>query len=164
MQTTLYLYWSIVECGVGVFAASLPTISFLFRHRSFDLIHKGTKTSSSSQKSFNSTQNDKTTALHTMDSGSSSSDAPAASTGLGIHFATGQGLDTRGDSSDEAIWGDVERAVSRGSNRLNGDPSYIDSYTTDSSWRTRVDSIRHEECLAPPPPAHHMKHFYANPV
>lgn len=163
MEITLYLYWSIVECGVGVFAASLPTVSFFFRHRSFDLLHRKTTSSSQSQKSLNSTQNYKTTALHTMDS-SSSSDVPVASTGLGIHLGTGQGLDTWGDSSDEAIWGDVERAVSRGSNRLNGDPSYIDSYTTDSSWRTRVDSIRHEECLAPPPPAHHMKHFYANPV
>ncbi|KAI1661768.1 hypothetical protein F4813DRAFT_172578 [Daldinia decipiens] len=31
---TEYLYWGIVEYGVGCFAACLPTLQFLFRHLS----------------------------------------------------------------------------------------------------------------------------------
>ncbi|KAK8063306.1 hypothetical protein PG996_007958 [Apiospora saccharicola] len=56
LNTTLYCYWGMVECSIGVFAACLPTLQIFFRRNTWQSVADKTKSlfSSGSRSSRNS--------------------------------------------------------------------------------------------------------------
>ncbi|KAI6784069.1 plasma membrane protein Pth11-like protein [Emericellopsis cladophorae] len=181
LTITLYLYWGLVESGVAIVAACLPSLSFIFKASSVNNVVGKSRTifsSSSSRKSLHTTNSgahyertaDMKHSLHDLDSHSDDSD-------IGLQGRAH--VEDSSRNSREPIMDDAVSAVSalsahpslisnlsRGSNRLEQDPRNFDSYTTDSSWRTRGPSVPdvNEEFLAPPPPSHHTRDFRGSPV
>jgi len=139
LTITLYLYWGLVEFGVAIVAACLPSLSFIFKPSSS---RKSQHTDSSARYEHTA---DMKRSLHALDSHSDDS-------GIGLQGRVH--VEDSSRSSREPIMDDAVSAVSalsahssvvsnlsRGSNRLEQDPRNFDSYTTDSSWRTRGPSV-----------------------
>ncbi|KAI1101770.1 plasma membrane protein Pth11-like protein [Jackrogersella minutella] len=87
LAITLYLYWGMVECGVGIIAACLPTLTFLFSGLTWESVvttarrlsryrlksgFTNLENDSLQMQSFNDTENQKTTIIVSASTASSS--------------------------------------------------------------------------------------------